>query len=133
MFRSRLRCGCFSRLPFPMHLLLCSRIGFPFIAIEWPERFVVNIDVRIDVTSLQSIRTALFVVDFTIRDSVPREAYGCRTSPAESRPRNWSSRRRVRFTFHPPPVTSLNGRRREVIEVLLRASGSRPVPFIPRN
>lgn len=49
--------------------------------------------------SLQSIRIALSVVDFTIRDSGPAWSLRLSTSPAESRPRNWSSRHRVRFTF----------------------------------
>lgn len=58
-----------------MHLLFCSRIGFPFIAIEWPEGFVVNIDVHIDDTvySRFALHCPLWILRFAT--PVPREAY----------------------------------------------------------
>lgn len=119
------RYGSFPRLLFSIHLLFCSRIGFPFIAIEWPERFVVNIDVHIDDTvySRFALHCPLWILRFAT--PVPREAYGCR--PVQL---NQGRVIGVRVTeFDLPSFASLDERQREVIEVHLHAGGSHPGPF----
>lgn len=120
LFRSRSWCDFFSQLLFPLHLLLCSHIGFPFIAIEWPEGFVVNIDVHIDDTvySRFALHCPLWILRFAI--PIPREAY----RPAQLNQGRVIGVRVAGFDL-PSPLSQPG----QVIEVLLYADGSHPGRF----